>query len=61
MLFHFHLMRRIMLPCAGAAIWGAVLGYLGGVCWSGMVRWVAGVAIVGPAFVDESPSKPQGW
>jgi hypothetical protein len=37
-LFHFDLMGRIMLGCAGAAIWGAVLVSLGGVRgpgWSG--------------------------
>jgi UDP-GlcNAc:undecaprenyl-phosphate/decaprenyl-phosphate GlcNAc-1-phosphate transferase len=55
-LFHFDLRGRIMLGDAGAAIWGAVLGYLVVACGPGVVWWVAGGAIVGLTAVAEFSS-----
>jgi hypothetical protein len=55
-LFYFDLKGRIMLGDAGAAIWGAVLGYLAATCGPGVVWWVAGVAIVGLTAVAEFSS-----
>ena len=56
MLFYFDLKGRIMLGDAGAAIWGAVLGYLVVTSGPGLVWWVAGVAIVGLTAVAEVSS-----
>jgi UDP-N-acetylmuramyl pentapeptide phosphotransferase/UDP-N-acetylglucosamine-1-phosphate transferase len=55
-LFYFDLKGRIMLGDAGAAIWGAVLGYLAVTSGPGVVWWVAGVAIVGLTAVAEVSS-----
>lgn len=55
-LFYFDLKGRIMLGDAGAAIWGAVLGYLAVISGPGVVWWVAGVAIVGLTAVAEFSS-----
>jgi UDP-GlcNAc:undecaprenyl-phosphate/decaprenyl-phosphate GlcNAc-1-phosphate transferase len=55
-LFYFDLKGRIMLGDAGAAIWGAVLGYLAVTSGPGAVWWVAGVAIAGLTFVAEFSS-----
>jgi hypothetical protein len=55
-LFHFDLRGRIMLGDAGAAIWGAVLGYLVVTSGPGVVWWVAGGAIVGLTVVAEFSS-----
>ena len=55
-LFYFDLKGRIMLGDAGAAIWGAVLGYLVVASGPGLVWWVAGVAIVGLTAVAEFSS-----
>jgi UDP-GlcNAc:undecaprenyl-phosphate/decaprenyl-phosphate GlcNAc-1-phosphate transferase len=55
-LFYFDLKGRIMLGDAGAAIWGAVLGYLAVISGPGVVWWVAGVAIVGLTVVAEFSS-----
>ena len=55
-LFYFDLKGRIMLGDAGAAIWGAVLGYLVVASGPGVVWWVAGVAIVGLTAVAEFSS-----
>jgi UDP-GlcNAc:undecaprenyl-phosphate/decaprenyl-phosphate GlcNAc-1-phosphate transferase len=55
-LFYFDLKGRIMLGDAGAAIWGAVLGYLVVTSGPGMVWWVAGVAILGLTAVAEVSS-----
>ncbi len=55
-LFYFDLKGRIMLGDAGAAIWGAVLGYLVVTSGPGLVWWVAGVAIVGLTAVAEVSS-----
>ena len=55
-LFYFDLKGRIMLGDAGAAIWGAVLGYLVIMSGPGVVWWVAGVAIVGLTAVAEFSS-----
>ncbi len=55
-LFHFDLRGRIMLGDAGAAIWGAVLGYLVVTSGPGVVWWVAGGAIVGFTAVAEFSS-----
>jgi hypothetical protein len=55
-LFHFDLRGRIMLGDAGAAIWGAVLGYLVVTSGPGVVWWVAGGAIVGLTAVAEFSS-----
>jgi UDP-GlcNAc:undecaprenyl-phosphate/decaprenyl-phosphate GlcNAc-1-phosphate transferase len=55
-LFYFDLRGRIMLGDAGAAIWGAVLGYLAVTSGPGMVWWVAGVAILGLTAVAEFSS-----
>jgi UDP-GlcNAc:undecaprenyl-phosphate/decaprenyl-phosphate GlcNAc-1-phosphate transferase len=55
-LFYFDLKGRIMLGDAGAAIWGAVLGYLVVMSGPGGVWWVAGVAIVGLTAVAEFSS-----
>ena len=55
-LFHFDLRGRIMLGDAGAAIWGAVLGYLVVACGPGVVWWVAGGAIVGLTVLAEFSS-----
>jgi hypothetical protein len=52
-LFYFDLKGRIMLGDAGAAIWGAVLGYLVVMSGPGVVWWVAGMAIVGLTAVAE--------
>jgi len=55
-LFYFDLKGRIMLGDAGAAIWGAVLGYLVVTSGPGLVWWVAGVATVGLTTVAEVSS-----
>jgi UDP-N-acetylmuramyl pentapeptide phosphotransferase/UDP-N-acetylglucosamine-1-phosphate transferase len=55
-LFYFDLKGRIMLGDAGAAIWGAVLGYLVVTSGPGVVWWVAGVAILGLTAVAEFSS-----
>jgi hypothetical protein len=55
-LFYFDLKGRIMLGDAGAAIWGAVLGYLAVTSGPGAVWWVAGGAIVGLTAVAEFSS-----
>jgi UDP-GlcNAc:undecaprenyl-phosphate/decaprenyl-phosphate GlcNAc-1-phosphate transferase len=55
-LFYFDLKGRIMLGDAGAAIWGAVLGYLVVMSGPGAVWWVAGVAIVGLTALAEFSS-----
>jgi UDP-N-acetylmuramyl pentapeptide phosphotransferase/UDP-N-acetylglucosamine-1-phosphate transferase len=55
-LFYFDLKGRIMLGDAGAAIWGAVLGYLVVTSGPGLVWWVAGGAIVGLTVVAEFSS-----
>jgi UDP-GlcNAc:undecaprenyl-phosphate/decaprenyl-phosphate GlcNAc-1-phosphate transferase len=55
-LFYFDLRGRIMLGDAGAAIWGAVLGYLAVTSGPGSVWWVAGGAIVGLTAVAEFSS-----
>ena len=55
-LFYFDLRGRIMLGDAGAAIWGAVLGYLVVTSGPGVVWWVAGVAIFGLTAVAELSS-----
>jgi UDP-GlcNAc:undecaprenyl-phosphate/decaprenyl-phosphate GlcNAc-1-phosphate transferase len=55
-LFYFDLRGRIMLGDAGAAIWGAVLGYLVVTSGPGVVWWVAGVAVVGLTAVAEVSS-----
>jgi hypothetical protein len=55
-LFYFDLRGRIMLGDAGAAIWGAVLGYLVVTSGPGVVWWVAGGAIVGLTAVAEFSS-----
>ena len=55
-LFYFDLKGRIMLGDAGAAIWGAVLGYLVVASGPGVVWWVAGVAVVGLTAVAEFSS-----
>jgi UDP-GlcNAc:undecaprenyl-phosphate/decaprenyl-phosphate GlcNAc-1-phosphate transferase len=55
-LFYFDLKGRIMLGDAGAAIWGAVLGYLVVASGPGLVWWVAGVAILGLTAVAEFSS-----
>ena len=55
-LFYFDLRGRIMLGDAGAAIWGAVLGYLVVTSGPGVVWWVAGVAVVALTAVAEVSS-----
>jgi UDP-GlcNAc:undecaprenyl-phosphate/decaprenyl-phosphate GlcNAc-1-phosphate transferase len=55
-LFYFDLRGRIMLGDAGAAIWGAVLGYLVVTSGPGAVWWVAGVATLGLTAVAEVSS-----
>jgi UDP-GlcNAc:undecaprenyl-phosphate/decaprenyl-phosphate GlcNAc-1-phosphate transferase len=55
-LFYFDLKGRIMLGDAGAAIWGAVLGYLVVASGPGLVWWVAVGAIVGLTAVAEFSS-----
>jgi UDP-GlcNAc:undecaprenyl-phosphate/decaprenyl-phosphate GlcNAc-1-phosphate transferase len=55
-LFYFDLRGRIMLGDAGAAIWGAVLGYLAVMSGPGLVWWVTGVAILGLTAVAEFSS-----
>lgn len=55
-LFYFDLRGRIMLGDAGAAIWGAVLGYLAVTSGPGSVWWVAGGAIFGLTAVAEFSS-----
>jgi UDP-GlcNAc:undecaprenyl-phosphate/decaprenyl-phosphate GlcNAc-1-phosphate transferase len=55
-LFNFDLRGRIMLGDAGAAIWGAVLGYLVVASGPGVVWWVAGGAILGLTAVAEFSS-----
>jgi UDP-GlcNAc:undecaprenyl-phosphate/decaprenyl-phosphate GlcNAc-1-phosphate transferase len=55
-LFNFDLRGRIMLGDAGAAIWGAVLGYLVVASGPGLVWWVAGGAILGLTAVAEFSS-----
>jgi hypothetical protein len=55
-LFYFDLKGRIMLGDAGAAIWGAVLGYLVVTSGPGLVWWVAAVATVGLTAVAEVSS-----
>jgi hypothetical protein len=55
-LFYFDLKGRIMLGDAGAAIWGALLGYLVVTSGPGLVWWVAGVATLGLSVVAEVSS-----
>ena len=55
-LFYFDLRGRIMLGDAGAAIWGAVLGYLAVTSGPGSVWWVAGGVIVGLTALAEFSS-----
>jgi hypothetical protein len=55
-LFYSDLRGRIMLGDAGAAIWGAVLGYLAVTSGPGVVWWVAGGMIVGLTAVAEFSS-----
>jgi UDP-GlcNAc:undecaprenyl-phosphate/decaprenyl-phosphate GlcNAc-1-phosphate transferase len=55
-LFYFDLKGRIMLGDAGAAIWGAVLGYLVVTSGPGVVWWVTGAAILGLTAVAEVSS-----
>jgi UDP-N-acetylmuramyl pentapeptide phosphotransferase/UDP-N-acetylglucosamine-1-phosphate transferase len=55
-LFYFDLKGRIMLGDAGAAIWGAVLGYLAVTSGPALAWWVAGGAIVGLTAVAEFSS-----
>jgi hypothetical protein len=55
-LFYFDLKGRIMLGDGGAAIWGAVLGYLAVTSGPGVVWWVAGVAILSLTAVAEFSS-----
>jgi UDP-N-acetylmuramyl pentapeptide phosphotransferase/UDP-N-acetylglucosamine-1-phosphate transferase len=55
-LFYFDLRGRIMLGDAGAAIWGAVLGYLAVTSGPGSVWWVAGGAIAVLTAVAEFSS-----
>jgi hypothetical protein len=55
-LFYFDLKGRIMIGDAGAAVWGAVLGYLAVTSGPGAVWWVAGVAIFGLTIVAEISS-----
>jgi UDP-GlcNAc:undecaprenyl-phosphate/decaprenyl-phosphate GlcNAc-1-phosphate transferase len=55
-LFYFDLKGRIMLGDAGAAIWGAVLGYLAVTSGPGVVWWVAGVAVLVLTAVAEFSS-----
>jgi UDP-N-acetylmuramyl pentapeptide phosphotransferase/UDP-N-acetylglucosamine-1-phosphate transferase len=55
-LFYFDVRGRIMLGDAGAAIWGAVLGYLVVTSGPGVVWWVAGVAVLGLTLVAEFSS-----
>ncbi len=58
-LFYFDVRGRIMLGDAGAAIWGAVLGYLVVTSGPGVVWWVAGVAVIGLTAVAEFSSISQ--
>jgi UDP-GlcNAc:undecaprenyl-phosphate/decaprenyl-phosphate GlcNAc-1-phosphate transferase len=55
-LFYFDLKGRIMLGDAGAALWGAVLGYLVVTSGPGAVWWVAGAAVLGLTAVAEFSS-----
>jgi UDP-GlcNAc:undecaprenyl-phosphate/decaprenyl-phosphate GlcNAc-1-phosphate transferase len=55
-LFYFDLKGRIMLGDAGAAVWGAVLGYLVVTSGPGVVWWVAGAAMLGLTAVAEFSS-----
>jgi len=55
-LFYFDVRGRIMLGDAGAAIWGAVLGYLVVTSGPGVVWWVAGGAVLGLTLVAEFSS-----
>lgn len=55
-LFYFDLKGRIMLGDAGAAVYGAVLGYLIVVGGPGVVWWVAGAVILGLTLVAEFSS-----
>lgn len=55
-LFYFDLRGRIMLGDAGAAILGAVPGYLVASCGPGVVWWVAAVVILGLTALAEVSS-----
>lgn len=55
-LFYFDLRGRIMLGDAGAAILGAVPGYLVASCGPGLVWWVAAVVILGLTALAEVSS-----
>lgn len=55
-LFYFDLRGRIMLGDAGAAILGAVPGYLVAACGPGPVWWVAAVVILGLTALAEVSS-----
>lgn len=55
-LFYFDLRGRIMLGDAGAAILGAVPGYLVAACGPGLVWWVAAVVILGLTALAEVSS-----
>jgi UDP-N-acetylmuramyl pentapeptide phosphotransferase/UDP-N-acetylglucosamine-1-phosphate transferase len=52
-LFYFDLKGRIMLGDAGAAVYGAVLGYLVVSGGPGVVWWFAGAVILGLTLVAE--------
>lgn len=55
-LFYFDVRGRIMLGDAGAAVYGAVLGYLVVACGSGSVWWVAGGVILALTVLAEVSS-----
>lgn len=55
-LFYFDVRARIMLGDAGAAVYGAVLGYLVVACGPGVVWWVAGSSIIALTLVAEFSS-----
>lgn len=55
-LFYFDVRARIMLGDAGAAVYGAVLGYLVVACGPGVVWWVAGPSIIALTLVAEFSS-----
>jgi hypothetical protein len=55
-LFYFDLRGRIMLGDAGAAVLGAVPGYLVASCGPGLVWWVAAVVILGLTALAEVSS-----
>lgn len=55
-LFYFDVRGRIMLGDAGAAVYGAVLGYLVVACGPGSVWWVAGGVILALTVLAEVSS-----